>query len=251
MDAHNGIEAMRTSLTLPAAEIIYPESDGKPMGETDLHRYWMNRIYDLLTLRLAGQRVYIGCDLLVYYTESRPIDYCVPDVFVALGAEPGFRRTYKTWAEGRPPTVVFEVTSAGTRREDEVFKPQMYTQMGVAEYFLYDPTADYLEPPLIGYRLTGDDRGRIASDEQGALHCQTLGLKLWLHEDDLLLADAATGRLLLTEAEAAEARADEEASQREEEARGREEEARRRQAAEAEVARLQAEIERLRREGNS
>jgi Uma2 family endonuclease len=220
------------SLTLPAAEILYPESDGKPMGETDLHRYWMNRIYDLLTLRLTGQRAYVGCDLLVYYTEARPIDYCVPDVFVAIGAKPGFRRTYKTWAEGQPPTVVFEVTSASTRREDEVFKPQTYTQMGVEEYFLYDPTADYLKPPLIGYRLAGADRGKIAADEGGALHCVTLGLKLSLHETNLILADAATGRQLLTEAEAAEARADEEAHRRE--------------LAEAEIRRLQAEIEKLR-----
>src|SRR5205823_11581072 len=163
------IGTVRMSLAAPVSDVEYPESDGRPIGEADLHRYWMNRLYDLLRLRMADQRAYVGCDLLVYYTEGRPIDFCVPDVFVALGAEPGFRRTFKTWAEGRPPTVVFEVTSASTRREDEVFKPHTYTRMGVEECFLYDPTADYLEPPLIGYRLMGNDRGRIVADERGAL----------------------------------------------------------------------------------
>ena len=28
-------------LSSPTVEIDYPESDGKPMGETDLHRDWM------------------------------------------------------------------------------------------------------------------------------------------------------------------------------------------------------------------
>ncbi len=198
------------SIASPVSEVDYPESDGRPMGETDLHRYWMNRLYDLLRLRLADQRAYVGCDLLVYYTEGQPTDFCVPDVFVALGAEPGFRRTFKTWVEGKPPTVVFEVTSASTRREDEVFKPKTYAQIGIEEYFLYDPTADYLSPPLIGYCLTGQGSLPMVADEHGALLSKALGLRLWLDgkSNELILADAATGERLLTEAEAAELRAD-------------------------------------------
>jgi hypothetical protein len=44
-------------------EIEYPESDGQPMGETDLHRNWMIRLFDLLSNRYRGQRTYVGCDL--------------------------------------------------------------------------------------------------------------------------------------------------------------------------------------------
>ena len=29
-------------------EKLYPESDGKPMADTDLHLYWINRIGDML-----------------------------------------------------------------------------------------------------------------------------------------------------------------------------------------------------------
>lgn len=225
------------NLASTIADIEYPESDGKPMGETDLHRYWMNRLYDQLSRRYRGQRAYVGCDLLVYYTEGRVFDVCVPDVFVALGAAPGFRRTFKTWVEGRPPTVVFEVTSQSTRREDEVFKPRTYAKIGVREYFLFDPTADYLSPPLIGHRLFGDDRGTIVPDDSGALLSRELGLRLWLENDQLFVADAATGQRLLTDAEAAEEQA--EAA----DARAR--------AAEDEARRLREELARLKGEGNT
>ena len=216
----NGPMSLASSLT----EIEYPESDGKPMGETDLHRYWMNRLYDQLAHRYRGQRIYVGCDLLVYYTEGKVFDVCVPDVFVALGAESGFRRTFKTWEEGRPPTVVFEVTSQSTRREDEVFKPKTYANIGVKEYFLYDPTADYLSPPLIGYRFEGEERGRIVANASGSLESRELGITLRLERNELVLADALTGEHLLTEAEAADERA---------------------QAAEAEVRRLREQLAKL------
>ncbi|HZN32905.1 MAG TPA: Uma2 family endonuclease, partial [Pirellulaceae bacterium] len=190
-------------MSLPTlADIEYPESDGQPMGETDLHRLWMIRLYELLRWRYADQQVYIGSDLLVYYEEGKPQRFCVPDVFVVLDCPSGHRRVFKTWAEGRVPDVVIEVTSLSSRREDEVFKPKTYSRIGVKEYFLFDPTNDYLSPALIGFRLSGDETQRILPDASGSLHCATLGVRLWLEGDELVLADAATGQRLLTEAEA-------------------------------------------------
>lgn len=246
------------SLAPSLREIEYPESDGKPMGETDLHRYWMNRIYDQLAQRYRGQRIYVGCDLLVYFTEGKVFDVCVPDVFVALGAESGFRRTFKTWEEGRPPTVVFEVTSQSTRREDEVFKPKTYAKIGVKEYFLYDPTADYLSPPLIGYRLEGDERGRIVANASGALESRELGITLRLERNELVLEDAQTGKRLLTDVEAAEEQV-QAAQQRITAAQQRllatqqrvEAADQRAEAAEAEVRRLREELAKLQRPSQS
>lgn len=204
------------------ATIEYPESDGKPMGETDVHRAWMVRLYELMRHRYAGQRVYIGSDLLVYYQEGTPREFCVPDVFVVLDCEPGHRRTFRTWSEGRVPNVVFEITSLSTRREDEVFKPQTYARIGVKEYFLFDPTGDYLSPPLQGYRFDADEQQPLEPNNQGALESRELGLRLWLEGGELILADAATGQRLLTDAEAADLRAeaaDERAKNAEEEIR--------------------------------
>lgn len=183
-------------------EIEYPESDGQPMGETDLHRKWMIRIYDLLSYRYRGQQVYVGSDLLLYYTEGMPHEFVVPDDFVVLDCDPGERRTFQTWKEERVPNVVFEVTSRYTKKKDQVFKPKAYAQIGVKEVFLYDPTGDYLKPILQGYRLEGGQSTPIERDPTGALECRELGLLLKLDKRKLVMLDRESGGPLLTEAEA-------------------------------------------------
>jgi len=184
-------------------EIEYPESDGKPMGETDLHRDWMFRLLEIFRQRYRDQRVYIASDLLVYYEEGSPSRFVVPDCFVVLDCEPGRRRTFQTWKENRVPEVVFEVTSRGTSSTDIVDKPVIYERMGVQEYFLYDPTASYLEPPLQGYRMTGGTLHRIA-ETNGRLRCETLGVELFLREDDLVIVETETGVEQVTRADAEE-----------------------------------------------
>jgi Uma2 family endonuclease len=113
------------------AEIEYPESDGLPMGETDLHQFWMIRIADWLRWRYHGQRVYVSGNLLIYPIEGNNVRHVSPDCFVVLDCEPGFRCVYKVWEEGKAPDVVFEVTSNSTRRQDEDEKPARYAEMGV------------------------------------------------------------------------------------------------------------------------
>jgi Uma2 family endonuclease len=249
------------SLAQALPDVEYPESDGKPMGETDLHRGWMNRVFELLRRHYRGQRVYVSCNLFVYYAEGDPFESCVPDVFVVRDCDPKSRRIFKTWEEDRSPEVVFEITSRSTRRDDEVFKPQSYAKMGVIEYFLYDPTAEYLKPALMGYRLTKSGRRRIRPDVHGKFTSHELGLKLWLEGRELVLADTETGQRLLTDTEAAEAKAAAEAATAESEAARAaaeaaradrfalqaRDEANRANAAEEEVRRLQAELARLRK----
>ncbi len=194
------------SITNPV-EIDYPESDGRPMGETDTHRKWIVRIDQLLIQRLKGEQHYIGSDLLIYYERGQPRRFVVPDNFVVLDCDPGPRRTFKTWDEQRTPDVVFEVTSRSTKREDLVFKPKIYEQFGVSEYFLYDPLAEYLSPALQGFRLQNKTLVQMES-MTGELTCQTLGIQLRLSEKSLEMVDLASGELLLTEAEDNARRAD-------------------------------------------
>jgi Uma2 family endonuclease len=250
------------SLLRTADEIEYPESDGKPMGETDLHRDWMSRILDILRYRYRGQRVYVASNLLVYYQQGEPRKFVVPDDFVVKDCDPGRRRTYKIWEECKAPDVVFEVTSRSTRREDQVWKPQVYARVGVQEYFLYDPTADYLDPPLQGFRYKDGQYEPIQADETGALQCDQLDILLRLQADRLEMYDRRSGDLLTTEAEAANAarhtaeaarHTAEAARHTAEAARESAEAAReaaqlRAQAAEKRAAELEAEIQRLREE---
>ena len=225
--------------------VEYPESDGKPMGETDLHIDWIIRIRDILKRRYRGQRVYVGSDMFVYCQEGNPVDMVVPDGFVVLDCDPHRRRTFKIWEEGKAPQVVFEVTSRGSKQVDEIFKPSIYARIGVREYFIYDPSAEYLKPPLQGFRLERGGYRRIRPDSSGALTCVELGLRLSLEGNDLVFNDAQTGEIQPTEAEAERRAREVEQLAREAEQRARAAEQEAREAAEAQVAALQAELQRL------
>jgi Uma2 family endonuclease len=219
-------------------EVYYPESDGKPMGETDDHREAMVRHIELLQDYYRGQNVYVSGDLLVYYVQGNPRKFIVPDAFVVKGISPGKRRTYKIWVEGKAPDMVIETTSRKTRKKDMQEKPDLYEQLGVKEYFLFDPHQEYLVPQLQGYRLTPSGYRRIEAGTGGELISVELGLRLSLADGLLQFHRVGTGERLLTRAERAEW-----------ERTARQHEAEARQAAEAEVARLRAELARLRLPG--
>jgi Uma2 family endonuclease len=232
------------------------ESDGKPMGETDWHIDWTLRLRDMLKYRYRDQRVYIGSDLLLYYHEGVPRDFVVPDGFVVLDCDPKNRRVFKTWVEKRVPNVVFEFTSVSTRRSDEFFKPRTYAEIGVAEYFIFDPHSEYLLPALQGFRLTDEcSYVRVESNTRGQLESRQLGLTLELDSGELVIRDAVSGQILPTQADAALQR-EQLATQREQVAVQREqamkqrEELARREANElaARNANLELELKRLRAE---
>ena len=203
------------------------------MGETDLHRKEMIRQLQLLERYFAGQRVYVSGDLLLYYEQGNPKKFVVPDVFVVKGLQPFDRRVYKLWVERQPPDVIIETTSRKTKKKDTVTKPVLYSQLGVKEYYLFDPTQDYLDPPLQGHRLVGGQYEHMAADPQGSLVSDVLGLRLHAEQGQLMAYRLDTGEPLLTAEQALQAEA--QALQAEAEAR---------RAAEAEVARLREELRR-------
>ena len=217
-------------------EVYYPESDGKPMAETPIHRDEMMRLIQTLQDAFAARvDVYVSGNMMCYYEEGNPRLSVSPDVFVTTGTPKApERRVYKMWEEG-PPTVVIEVTSRSTRREDLVKKRGLYARLGVREYFLYDPLAEYLRPPLQGLRLEGGEYRAIEPDAAGALVSAALDLRLVLVEGRLRLRDRRTDAELLSPAEARRAeaaRADAEAAAR--------------QAAERRIAELEALLARRR-----
>jgi Uma2 family endonuclease len=61
------------------------------------------------------------------------------------------------WEEGQVPAVVFEVTSPKTQEQDQHSKRDLYEQMGVAEYWLFDPKGEWIPEQLRGYRLVGEE----------------------------------------------------------------------------------------------
>ena len=211
----------------------YPTSDGRPMAETDKHRNVM--VDTLQTLEdwfAEDPDVYVTGDLLVFYEKGDKRRHVSPDVFVARGVQKAERPNYLLWEE-RTPDVVIEITSKTTQKEDSDKKWKLYEgKLAVKEYFLFDPTEDYLKPPFQGYRRV---RGKFRPIQPiaGRLPSELLGLHLERVGERLRLRNPETGELLPTRAErsqAADARAE---------------------LAEAENQRLRQELEQLRRRNGS
>jgi Uma2 family endonuclease len=228
------------SSVIQVSQVYYPESDGKPMGETDEHRDEMVRHVELLRHYYRGQRVYVSGDLLLYYEQGNPRKFVVPDAFVVKGISPRKRRTFKLWVEGKAPDVVIETTSRKTRRKDLKEKPQLYARLGVKEYFLFDPDQEYLDPPLQGYRLSGRVFVPLPPDEDQFLESEELALRLCLEDEVLQFYRVDTGERLLTAEDRATAAEDRATTAEERVAQ----EADARRALEEELARLREELNR-------
>ena len=242
---------MVTPTQSPAvAEVFYPEADGQPMAETDVHRDLMVDLIAMLREYFrADPHVYISGNLFLYYEEGNPRRVVAPDVFVVKGVPGGRRRIYKLWEEGQPPDVVFEVTSPSTRGEDLRTKHELYARLGVAEYFLFDPLDEYLRPPFQGYLLEQDHYVALRPAADGSLWSAVLGLELHPRGERLRLFDPSDQRWLPLPEEEPAARRAAEARATVAEARATVAEARvaaeseARRAAEAELAQLRAQLD--------
>ena len=113
-----------------------------------------------------------------------------PDVAIFKGMVEPLKRLDElpSWRMAEPnrpaPAVVFEIGSESTWRNDMAHKQGRYAQLGVREYFAYDPTEERLWQ---GARLQGweyDEQQRphpIRANSQGRLWSNQLNL--WLADD--------------------------------------------------------------------
>ncbi len=204
-----------------SADIIYPESDGKPMAETDLHIDEIIRMRHILKAYFAEKpNVYVSGNIMMYYKEGFPKESVSPDILVTFGIGKKRRRTYKVWEEGKPPDFVMEFSSKGTYRDDLNKKVDLYAKIGVSEYFLYDAERRYLPSYLMGFRLVDGEYIEIPQSSDGGFFAETLNLTIHLQDETFGVYNPDTEEWLQSAEERAE-------------------------IAEAEVARLQEEIKRL------
>lgn len=186
-------------------DVDYPDSDGKPVGETEVHRD--NLLYGIDTLQLWFENdpsFYVTGNMFLYYVRGDKRRHVSPDLFVVRGVpKQPRRRYYLLWEEGKAPEVVIEMTSPSTRKEDLKDKFELYRDtLKVQEYFLFDPYAEYLKPPLQGYRLS---RGRYVPIKKvrRRLPSEILGLHLERDGWELRFYDPASGQRVPTRREAA------------------------------------------------
>ena len=156
-----------TAMITPA--IYYPSGDGQPVAETFDHLYVILITIEVLRLYLQDVQACILGNQFLYYEEGNSGKRCAPDVMVIFGVEPGSRDNYKIWEEGSIPSVVFEMTSPRTKDKDDVDKKILYAQIGIEEYWQFDPKGEWISEQLRGFRLVGGTYVPIVNSTSTAL----------------------------------------------------------------------------------
>ncbi|MCY7376685.1 MAG: Uma2 family endonuclease [Pyrinomonadaceae bacterium] len=188
------------------SEIFYPESDGEPMAETDIHRKLILYLTSCLEIFFAEHEdVYVSGNIMFYYAEGDPTEVISPDVMVCFGIPKGDRRSYKTWEENDVvPSVIIELSSRGTWKKDRVEKRLLYEALGVKEYFIFNPLDLKAEPSFLAFRLKNGEYDSVKVENQRC-KSEVLGLELVVKDKTLRLFNPANGEFLKTTGELAEA----------------------------------------------
>lgn len=182
-------------------EIYYPESDGQPMAETDMHRDLILDTIESLKNYFADQPdVYVTGNIMVYYVEGNPTEVVSPDTMIVKGVPKKERNIYKIWEEATP-SVVFEIASRSTWKNDRVDKRLLYESLGVAEYFVYNPQYPKRLPALLAFRMSAKNALEPVEVVKGRVFSQELNLELVDTGDTLRFFDPIVNELLPTNAE--------------------------------------------------
>ncbi len=178
-----------------------------------------------------------------------------PDLSVVFGVDAEAMRKrdgFVVHEVGKPPDFALEVASRTTRRRDTGIKRVLYAEIGIGEYWRFDPKGGL----YYGYELAGETLSEgeyrpidLTVEEDGMIwgYSPTLDLCLCVKDQRMLLYDRKTGSYLRNYAQE-QAAHQETAAERDTAAAERDTERNARQAAEAEAARLREELRRLRGE---
>ena len=141
---------MTTTINLTDVSIKYPSADGELVAETYIHLYAILTTLEVLKQYLTGKQATVLANQFLYYAQGFPKLRVAPDVMVIFDVSPGGRDNYKVWEEGQVPQVIFEVTSPATKNQDQKEKKLLYEQLGILEYWLFDPKGEWIKNKLLG-----------------------------------------------------------------------------------------------------
>jgi Uma2 family endonuclease len=163
-------------------QIVYPESDGKPMADNTKQFRWIVTLEGgFEALFRDREDVFVAGDLFWYPVEGRPDIRMAPNVMIVFGRPKGDRPSYKQWEEENiAPQVVFEVLSPSNSLLEMAKKLEFYDRYGVEEYYLYDPeTGDFT-----GWIRGEDGRLRVIDEIQGWVSPR-LGVRFEIEDGEL------------------------------------------------------------------
>ena len=197
--------------SLPAAatelgEVEYPYEDDIAMACGPAHEAVTVDTRDALVNYCASRpNAYRGMDMLVYYERYDITKRVTPDLFVVFDARLPIGRNYRIWDAGKPPDVVWELAPDSHMKGDPKEKKELYRQLGVPEYWLYDCHGALDGPRLQGFQLVKGRYRRLPASPRGdgvlAVKSPLLGLEQHYDGQRLRLWDPANKEYLRTSAE--------------------------------------------------
>ena len=242
-----------------------PDEADVPLDHMEQNRE-ITEVINLLNARFAdfGFRpdVFIDNDTNICYNPRNLNVRLAPDVYIAFGVDAEAirpRKIYLPWEVGKVPDWALEIASESTSRQDVNRKPAIYAQIGIPEYWRFDPSGGrYHGAPLYGGRLAGIayDPIPLTTEPDGILkgYSQILELSLCWDEGWPRFYDPATGaylenwRQVWDDREAARLAADAERATREAAQAALQAEREARAADQERIRQLEAELRRLRPE---
>ena len=210
----------------------------------------LDRIKGLLMSRFGGlPDVFISGAFYICYDRTDGNRRLQPDCLIAFDVDAEAVRynlpNYWIWEVGKAPDFVIEIASPSTSSNDLGHKRDMYAELGITEYWRFDPTGgDFYGQPLAGERLVDGEYQpyELYTEEDGSVrgYSQLLDLEFYWDGEEFDVRAPETGRTIDKFEAEREARLQAEAQV------GAEREAR--QAAEARERELLDELNRLRRQ---
>lgn len=158
-------------------------------SEGDPHFLPKAHAFDALKTHFAckRRRVYVSCELPVYYPAERRF---APDLLVVMDAEPRTRGKWMVSAEGKGLDFVLEVHAGGDRKMDAARNVARYARLRIPEYFIFDGA----KLKLRGYRLSGPRSRKYVPIKpvKERLRSKRLGLELQVEGDRVRFYDGRT-----------------------------------------------------------
>lgn len=233
----------------PNVELV--ETDGEPL-DSDWQRLEINLLTESIKFHFRDRNdFYAGGNMFIYYSveQAKARDFKGPDFFFVWGATPNPLRPYwAVWEEkGLLPSVIIELLSPSTAKEDLTTKKEVYQNvLRTPEYYCYDPDKQSLH----GWDLKkGRKYEPLELDERGWIFSEELGLWLGTWEGTFSQSPATWlrfftpgGKVVQLKEEFEEQRAEAEKKKARTQKKRAEAAEKRAQALEVEVARLKAQL---------
>lgn len=164
---------------------------------SDFHRFEQIRVFDALVERFPLPDAYVLFERWLVMRLHDRVRKVQPDLLVAIGVPHLSHDEYDPANEGKAPDVLMEWLSPSSLTADLVEKPRDYAQLGVREYFVFNPAGRFAVSRIQGWRLRPDGKKEalpVASD--GGVASEVLPVRFAIVQEQLLVFDRDTGEPL-------------------------------------------------------